>query len=468
MTFSINNGTDTESSYKEFDDILNELFDNDSKLITPRSIRDAVFSTYVEPALKPTGSYIGIDTLNPLDRDIKSKQFYGKRSYLSNDTMSDSLLSSDSDIFFYNTKSDSDISNVSTKISFLSGTDTSLFDNSPYIKVSTLSGTESQSYGFVNLSDINFNGTNVNLNGITFSSTVFPNPVPTNNDLMFWLNDSIVFKEIELTEPSYIGATGSTLSLVSGNVSLNNYSLDFTDLTPLPKTWNDNLPIASINVGESLNTMLYKLIYEYLPPLVSLELLPPYDSGYIELGMNVLIPIKYTIVKRTKKVVYFNLVNLISSSQFCPIDQGGFVTQTGIVNGVLTSGSTTNDFTLIVIDEHPTTVSDTVSLIEILPYFHGFSDKPMGNGILYDLSKIIEPKTNKSLNIYGSGDYYFIYDSQYGTLNEILDGDDVPVSSDTGLVNLNSVESYWGPKQFRWYKISIDETNLGKIYKFNY
>ena len=157
MTFSINNGTDTESSYKEFDDILNELFDNDSKLITPRSIRDAVFSTYVEPALKPTGSYIGIDTLNPLDRDIKSKQFYGKRSYLSNDTMSDSLLSSDSDIFFYNTKSDSDISNVSTKISFLSGTDTLLFDNSPYIKVSTLSGTESQSYNFVNLSDINFN-----------------------------------------------------------------------------------------------------------------------------------------------------------------------------------------------------------------------------------------------------------------------------------------------------------------------
>jgi hypothetical protein len=184
--------------------------------------------------------------------------------------------------------------------------------------------------------------------------------------------------------------------------------------------------------------------------------------------MNVLIPIKYTIVKRTKKVVYFNLVNLISSSQFCPIDQGGFVTQTGIVNGVLTSGSTTNDFTLIVIDEHPTTVSDTVSLIEILPYFHGFSDKPMGNGILYDLSKIIEPKTNKSLNIYGSGDYYFIYDSQYGTLNEILDGDDVPISFDTGLVNLNSVESYWGPKQFRWYKISVEETNLGKIYKFNY
>ena len=121
MTFSINIGTDTQANYKEFNDILNELFDNDSKYISPQFIRDAAFSSYVEPALKPTDGYIGVDSLNPTDKDIKLKQFYGKRHYNNNDIMSDSLLLSDTDIFFYNTKDDSDPNNNSTKLSFLSG-----------------------------------------------------------------------------------------------------------------------------------------------------------------------------------------------------------------------------------------------------------------------------------------------------------------------------------------------------------
>ena len=128
----------------------NELFDNDSKYISPQFIRDAAFSSYVEPALKPTDGYIGVDSLNPTDKDIKLKQFYGKRHYNNNDIMSDSLLLSDTDIFFYNTKDDSDPNNNSTKLSFLSGTDYSLFDKAPYVKVTALSGTTSQSYDWVN------------------------------------------------------------------------------------------------------------------------------------------------------------------------------------------------------------------------------------------------------------------------------------------------------------------------------
>jgi hypothetical protein len=472
MTFSINVGLDTQANYKEFDDILNQLFDNDSKHISPQDIRDAVFSTFVEPALKPTGDYIGIDTLNPADRDSKLKQFYGKRHYLSNDIMTDSLLLSDTDIFFYNTKSDIDPDNISTKLSFLSGTDYSLFDSAPYVEVTTLSGTTSQSYDWVNFSnDININTSisKANINGITFSG---PTATPTNNDLMFWSDsdNSLVFRELTLTATSSIGATGSTLSLVSGVTKLNGYPLEFTDLRPLPKTWNDNLPIGSVNVGESINTMLYKLIYSYLPPLVTLELCPPYDNGYIEIGKNVLIPIKYTIVKRTKKIIYFNLTNLISSTQFCPITQDGFITQTGILNGVLTPGSITNDFTLTVIDEHPTTVEDTTTLTEIYPYFNGFSDKNASdNTILYDLDKVIEPKGNKSINIFGSGYYYFMYDSTYGDLSQILDDDDNPVTIDSnGYVTFNSVDAYWGPKEFRWYRILVNEISPGKFYKFNY
>lgn len=471
MTFSINIGTDTETTYRSFNSILSDLYDNESKVISPEFVRDAVFSSYVESALKPTNGYIGVDSLNPTDKDIKLKQFYGKRHYNGTDIMTDSLLLSDTDIFFYNTKDDNDSNNISTKLSFLSGADYSLFDKAPYIKVTTLAGTTSQSYDFINQNgeiNLSTNTYDINLNGITFS-----NNIPTNNDLMFWssLNNKVVFDELTLTATSSIGATGSTLSFLSGTTNLNGYPLEFTDTRPLPRTWNDNLPIASININESINTMLYKLIYPYLPPLVDLRLISPYDNGYIEIGMNVLVPIEYTITKRTNKIVNINLTNMISSTQFCPITGGGFITQTGILNGVLTPGTTTNDFTLTVMDDYvpPAVVSDTITLTEIYPYFHGFGTTITSLN-LNTYTKIIEPKQNQSINIFGTGDYYFIYDSTYGDLSDIKDGSNSSIigSSTNGFINLNSPDSYWGPKEFKWYKIPINELNPGQFYQFNF
>lgn len=472
MTFSINIGTDTQANYKEFNDILNELFDNDSKYISPQFLRDAAFSSYVEPALKPTDGYIGVDSLNPTDKDIKLKQFYGKRHYNNNDIMSDSLLLSDTDIFFYNTKDDSDPNNNSTKLSFLSGTDYSLFDKAPYVKVTTLSGTTSQSYDWVNQNGgikLTSNTYDVNLNGITFS-----NDIPNNNDLIFWSDsyNKIVFKQLTLTDTSSIGSTGSSLSLISGVSNLNGYSLEFTDTRPLPTTWNSNLPIGTTNVNESINTMLYKLIYEYLPPLVELVLCSPYDSGYIEIGMNILIPIKYTITKRTNKIVNINLTNMISSTQLCPIINDGFLTQTGNLNGLLTPGSITNDFTLTVIDDYipPAVVSDTITLSEVYPYFHGFGSTITSLN-LNTYTKIIEPEQNQKINIFGSGDYYFIYDSTYNDLVEILDetGTDIISSSTNSLIMLNSPDSYWGPKEFKCYKIpSVNISTPGEFYEFKF
>ena len=471
MTFSINIGLNTETTYRTFDSILNDLYDNTTKYIDPRFIRDAVFTTYVESIIKPTNNYIGVDTSNPSNRDAKLKHFYGKRQLDGTDIMTSSLLSSDTDIFFFNTKSDSDINNISTKLSFLSGPDISLYEKSPYIKSITLSGTTSQSYDFVNLSgDININSnTTVNISGITFSSS----NIPTNNDLMFWddISNSVIFDELSLVATSSIGSTGSPLYLESAEINLNNYSLEFTDTRPLPRTWNANLPITSINISESINTMLYKMLYTYLPPLVELELISPYDSGYIEIGMNILIPIKYTVTKRTNKIVYFNLSNLISSSPFCPISGNGFVTQTGILNGVLTPGTTTNNFTLTVIDDYtpPSSVSDSVSLVEVYPYFHGFGSS-IDSFNLNSYTKIIRPKENTNINILGQGDYYFVYDSSYGLLNEILDGNDNDITSlsTNSLIILNSPQSYWGPKEFICYKITINESVPGQFYKFNF
>ena len=141
-TFSIYDGLDKQTvsyflggSYStgsyNVDFILESLKDNTTKLLTESDLRTSVFSIASSNILKETIatnstiSYIGIDTLNTNGtssnvslRDIKDRKFLiGKRSYsgtYSYDNSDDifhqastySLLSSDTDIFFYNTKSD--------------------------------------------------------------------------------------------------------------------------------------------------------------------------------------------------------------------------------------------------------------------------------------------------------------------------------------------------------------------------
>jgi hypothetical protein len=93
-TFSINIGSATQTSGYELGGtssdldniILYNFRDNVSGLVTPESVRDAVFSLNVSYPFKETTtgttSYIGIDTLNPSGRDLKNRKlFFGKRAY---------------------------------------------------------------------------------------------------------------------------------------------------------------------------------------------------------------------------------------------------------------------------------------------------------------------------------------------------------------------------------------------------
>jgi hypothetical protein len=175
-TFSINVGTITESSRKQdIYDVLSGIPDNTSKLISPKDVRDAIFSAWANSAFKQTiGTasieYIGIDSNNPDDRDIKQKIFIGKRNLAGNDIMTDSLLSSDTDIYFYNTHTDS--GTQSTRISILSGTDSSLYSTSPYIESFDNGSGNNSDLNIVNPSKggINLYSSegNISINGIIF------------------------------------------------------------------------------------------------------------------------------------------------------------------------------------------------------------------------------------------------------------------------------------------------------------
>ena len=95
----------------------------------------------------------------------------------------------------------------------------------------------------------------------------------------------------------------------------------------------------------------------------------------------------------------------------------------GTVSGVVITPitSATSSFTITVSDGTQSN-SSTTTLKGVYPYFYGFSAlSTMTTAGLASLTKVIEPKSDKSIDIYGSGNLYFIYDSTYPVLSSIYD-----------------------------------------------
>ena len=169
-------GTGSDSFAFTNNIVLEGLKDNENYYLVPRYLRDMLISLWDSTAFKPTSAsgssieYIGIDSgladdlSQKPNRDLTvNKILVGKRSYsgtqsysVANDIMSDSLASSDVDIFFNNTRTDIG-DQKSTRIVFLAGTNTSLFATAPYIQsqvVSMPNGSQSLSLDIVNNSDV--------------------------------------------------------------------------------------------------------------------------------------------------------------------------------------------------------------------------------------------------------------------------------------------------------------------------
>ena len=83
-TYSIFIGEVIESTSKEdLFGLLELLPDNTQKLISPRDARDAFLTTWANSTFKLTSTtgqnqYIGIDTGNPVNRDVKAKILLGR------------------------------------------------------------------------------------------------------------------------------------------------------------------------------------------------------------------------------------------------------------------------------------------------------------------------------------------------------------------------------------------------------
>lgn len=498
-TFSVNIGLPTEATtYNligatavDLSQVLTVLEDNTTKQINPKDLRDVFLTTAANSIFTQTkvlnDSYIGIDTSDPMDGDLKNKIFFGKRSFSGtysyspyHDIMSSSLLNSDVDIFLFNTKRDT-ISNSKTRVSILSGTKSSFYIAAPYLQAQIVSSTSSLSFDIINPSntggDIHLTSDygSVSVNNIVFPTILDSVGLTGASDgrILRWNNGKYVWDNITLPNMSSIGVTGSPINISGSPINLNGYPIEFTDSRPC------TVSIGDIQMGETfslveMSEMLRRIVYSYLPPQCSVSVLPPYSSGYVEVGTSPLVKLNYIINKRTYPTNITSLSNMIPSS-YPGISSGGSVVVSGTASGVIISpvSNTTTYFAVTVGDGIQSNTS-TASVSGIYPYFYGFSSlSTMTTAGLSSLTKLVSPLGDKTVDITGSGNLYFIYDSTYPNLDQVIDNSSATIGGSFSMpipTILSSPSGLWASKQFKVYKWSgIPQVGPPSVnYQFKY
>lgn len=467
--------------------VLTSLKDNESKLISPSDLRTAIASVWGSIAVKElnyntTNAYIGFDFSVETATDENSpfylpsfsfgsfqelgydssvagnKILMAKRSFNSEDIYTSNMSLSDTDVYFWNTKDDTD-NQDSTKLLFITGEGSNLYNVCPYIQSYYIDYTDSINFNMISYGDtgiISENGS-VSLNEINYPSKDY---LESNfNDLedktLFW-NESeneMRFDHISFDVEDFAGVTGSAVSISGSEVKLNGYSLEFSDNRKSPIKIGDIQEGTSFE-SSSIEEMLNRLIYKYVAPSCSIELLTPYDSNLAEVGSYPIPRVKYQINKKSLNTLTTSLTNMIPGS-YPPIVSNDYVTVVGESDGIVISPVQDGDESIftITVNDGQTSASSSVSLLSTYPVFYGIIDSDEIDQIeITNLIKLIIPKEDLSLDLIGSGNLFYMYPSNYGLLSDIkIDN----ISVDFTFTNLvvNSPEGLWTSKDYIIYKV---------------
>lgn len=508
-TYSINIGTSTEADrLATIFDILNKLPDNIVKEINPHDLRDAVYSINETSIFKQTtGSsssieYVGIsdDNTSPIENTI----YFGKRSILGSNIMSNTLLTSSqsADVYFFNTKSDYNLSSQDTKISILAGTDTSLYSKAPYINSRIATGMSSSNViqlqignnsGNINLYSLN---ERVKINGLGLPKISETIASASNNSILIY--DSVsksMYWQLNTLSTSNVGVTGSTSSILGNPVLVNGYDIELTDNRPIISSVGSIKPGMIFN-NASIVDVVREMLYSYIPPTCSLTANPSIsEKGNI--GTPIIVG--WSIHKRTDPILsaLFSSGNVIGYSSPAPINSPGsiIVQSPPYVLGISPATFSTT-YTFVVKDSGisnggvPSTATSSVSVRLVYPYFWGVNsidatNPSQVNAVIGTLNKVVEDKSNKQAALSGNGYIYFIYPvssggATYGYLSSIIDdmGATVSPSSYTYSIysgpGITSPSSYWSNVSYYVYKIgsaSGSTINVGTnpvTWLFNY
>lgn len=467
QTYSVNTGTETESnSYNlsndtQFEELLDRLRDNEIGEINPIDIRDSILSLWSNCVFKETSNgdnyYIGIDSSNPDSRDLKYKILLGKNSFQGNSVFNSVMSSSNTDIYFYDTKDDDGV-NGETKISLLSGNDSNLFNTAPYLSSQYVSDLNSLTFNIINNNgqiSVKSNNNIVKINNINFPTiSDSSNIAGIEDNVLLWSNGNLTWDKVLIETGDDFGTNEQDINL-QGDVFVNDYLLEFTDDRMSP------IDIGGIIKGESfdsspLSEILKKVVYSYQGPSGSLEILPPYDNGFIEVGTSPTVDIRFTINKKTLPTLITILQNVIPSS-YPPITNSGFQEVIGTVSAIISPSpaeSGTQSYTIITSDGQESN-SDQVNLFTIYPFYSGIGINNSQNYTgMFFLNKLIDGKSDKELQFLGSGKIFFLYPQEYGPLSEINDSNNNGVLSnfDYGIYSFTSPDGNFASKSYYIYE----------------
>ena len=486
-TYSINVGQIIEAYRKpDIFTVLQDLPDNTQKLISPRDVRDAFLSTWANSSFKvttpynlSTSEYIGLDSGNPDDRDIKKKILIGKRSYGNLDVMNSTLLfNNTSDIFFYNTKPDSS-DQASTKISFLAGTNSTLHAYAPYI----------QSYSTASVTDLNIHNPSlfggainiastsgrVAINGIVFPTIAETSASASNGKILRYSgsypNGVLKWSDSTVTITS-IGSPGSPTNIFGDPVLLNGYSLEFIDDSLVPETiggvtQGSSFPADSFTAGGfttpgtgqdwPLSEVLRKILYPYIEPVLQLSIInPTTGTTYAEVGTTPSLEIDWSITTYARddnEIISDFFIDEITppSIIFYGASFGeppGSVTASTFIYSTFSNTVGQQEYNLYAstipgwtTSAYPTITGYSFSATDYFTFLSpfvlsfesssfAFSGVPAQDGVRdiligSNLNKLIEPYPGVSQSIYldntGSGYLYFMYPYTYGPISQIKD-----------------------------------------------
>jgi len=478
-TYSISVGLPTEALRKsDINSVLLDIPDNTQKLISPKDVRDAFLSTWANAAFKQTIGlssleYIGIDSGNPENRDIKQKIFIGKRNYTGVDIMSNALLSytNPSDIYFFNTKPDTSTQSQ-TRIAILAGTNSSLYTTAPYIQAESNSTGTAINLDIVNPSiysgpiNIYSNTGRVAINGIVFPTAAETSASASNGRILkysgTWPNGSLRWDDPTISISS-IGVPGTPTNIYGSPSNVNGYSLEFVDPSLTTQTIGgivagSSFPSFSFNgVYGNQNwpmvEVIRKLLYPYSPPGLTIQLsnLATGDN-YAEIGVTSSISFTYSITKYSENIDTYQIYGPSNTSPYSvgavgtysglsfssalPGDQT-IVTFTYSVKRDYVSTPVTNDYAIQASDSLDslgyTLINHfaTASLTFLSPFFTKFtmtgnlSNPSRTRDFMNTGNKYIKPYPGLSqsvlFNYNGYGYLYFLIPYSYGLLSMIKD-----------------------------------------------
>lgn len=477
LTYSINDDTVSESfNLGSINDILGSLSDNTNRSIKPIDLRNAIFTLWNNAGIfKSTGisssnvEYIGID-YTQTGINLKQKIYLGKRSLLGSNIMTSNLLNNDTDIFIYNTKSDSD-NQDSTKISILAGGSSSIHEISPYIESRYYSGTQSyinldlKNDGYIDITSFN---KGVSINGLLYPSVKDYASASNGYVLKYLLVGTVSYLTLSPIGTANIDTVYSsgTVSISGNPIVVNGYPIEFTNLSQVISS------IGGISAGSTFSNtpivnVLNNLIYPYIsasPSMILTASSSYIDSIYSNNSKNIYVEFNslsslkyyYEIIKKS-----YPISSILSSP-------GGSLPPTTSrligTSSISILPLSTQVYTLSVTDGTQSS-SITASINYVYPYFWSATSSDISftsSGYFSSMNKISKSKSDTTISINSSNiKIYFAYPSSYGDLSYIIEGNTgwnyiSSFSKIYGSISLTSSSPVWSTT-YNIYKYTVGD-----------